>query len=209
MNRGMAQTTRGLYSLLSSPRIYTLVESVGGFLEGRGRVIRDHIRPAQGERILDLGCGPGDVCGLLPVGTHYVGFDESEAYIRSAKARFGDRGDFHCSRIELASIQEAAFDIVLAFGVLHHLDDAEAGHLFKAAHRALRPGGRLFTLDGCYLRGQSPAARLLLALDRGRSIRTVEAYLALNDGIFATISASIFHDLFKVPYTTVVIECRK
>ena len=30
------------------------------------------------------------------------------------------------------------FDIVLAFGILHHLDDAEAVQLFRIAHDALK-----------------------------------------------------------------------
>jgi cyclopropane fatty-acyl-phospholipid synthase-like methyltransferase len=33
------------------------------------------------------------------------------------------------------------FDIVLAIGVLHHLDDAEVLQLFKIAHAALKNGG--------------------------------------------------------------------
>jgi SAM-dependent methyltransferase len=39
------------------------------------------------------------------------------------------------------------YDIVMAFGVLHHLDDAEGRELFRGARRALKPGGRFVTLD--------------------------------------------------------------
>ena len=53
--------------------------------------------------------------------------------------------------------------IVLAIGVVHHLDDAEAVKLFQLAHAALKSGGRLVTMDGCYVPKQSRVARHLLA----------------------------------------------
>src|SRR6185437_14209184 len=34
---------------------------------------------------------------------------------------------------------EGGFDLALAFGVLHHLDDAEAAQVFACARRALKP----------------------------------------------------------------------
>jgi SAM-dependent methyltransferase len=205
----MAQSTGGLYSILSLPRAYSLYQSLVGGLRSRERVIREYVGPAAGDRILDIGCGPGDVVGYLPPGTRYVGFDESEEYIRAARNRFGDRAEFHCARVEEQSLEaQGEFDIVLAFGILHHLDDPEALQLFRLAARGLRPGGRLFTLDGCYVPGQSRVARWLLARDRGKNVRTEDEYLRLARTVYADVRPAIRHDLFRIPYTILVLECR-
>jgi SAM-dependent methyltransferase len=57
--------------------------------------------------------------------------------------------------------------VVPALGIAHHLEDAEAQRLFQIAYDALKPGGKLITFDGVWTDGQSPAARWLLARDRG------------------------------------------
>jgi SAM-dependent methyltransferase len=206
----MAQTTGGLYSILSLPSAYSLYQTAVGGLRCRERVIREHVRPRDGDRILDIGCGPGDVVGYLPPGARYVGFDESAAYVRSARRRFGDRAEFHCARVEEKTLEaQGEFDVVLAFGILHHLGDAEALQLFRLAAQGLKSGGRLFTLDGCYVAGQSRVARWFLKRDRGKNVRTEEEYLRLARAAYADVTPSLRHDLFRIPYTILILECRR
>jgi SAM-dependent methyltransferase len=208
----MAQTTGGLYAILSRPTVYSLFEAFIGALTARERVIREYVRPKAGDHILDIGCGPGDVVGFLPEGVRYVGFDENSAYIRTAQRRFGGRAVFRCERLgekTLAGAERGAFDIALALGVVHHLDDPEALELFRLAALALKPGGQLFALDGCYVAGQSRWARWMLSKDRGRNIRTPEQYLRLAAEVFHETSTVIRHDLMRVPYTLLVLQCRR
>lgn len=206
----MAQTNGGLYPVLGLPFVYTVFESAIGALAARRRVIREHVRPKPGERILDIGCGPGDVVRFLPARVQYVGFDESAAYIETARRRFGHRARFYCERVREKTLAEGErFDIVLAFGILHHLDDPEAIALFRLAGQALRPGGRLFTLDGCFVPGQSRWARWLLRFDRGKNVRTQEEYLSLIGSEFTDVQAAIRNDIFWIPYTALVLQCRR
>ena len=115
---------------------------------------------------------------------HWV--DISPEYICSAKKRFGSRGRFFCSDVGLATIEEeqGTFDLVLAIGVIHHLDDAQAAKLFDLARLALRPTGRLVTYDGCYVPDQSKIARWFLSHDRGNFIRARAEYLRLASARF-------------------------
>jgi SAM-dependent methyltransferase len=96
---------------------------------------------------------------------------------------------------------------VIAHGVLHHLDDDQARTLFRVARRALKPGGRLVTYDGCFTPDQSAAARFVVSLDRGRHVRTREAYERLARGEFSEVRTFVRHDLVRIPYTHLIMEC--
>jgi cyclopropane fatty-acyl-phospholipid synthase-like methyltransferase len=101
------------------------------------------------------------------------------------------------------------FDIVLAIGVVHHLDDSHASNLFSLASRALVPGGRLLTLDGVYTDDQSVFVKRMLNNDRGKYVRTEPANKALATQMFSSVSTSVRHDLFRIPYTVLIMECTK
>ena len=139
-----------------------------------------------------------------------MGFDESEPYVRAAQRRFGGRGTFRCARVTPGLIGAyAGFDVVLALGVLHHLDDDGCRTLLEIARAALRPGGRLVTLDGCLVQRQGMLERWLLLSDRGRHVRTEDAYLSLVRGTFATVRHQTYCDLIRLPYTHLVMECAR
>jgi len=174
----------------------------------RSRVlVSEYIRPRPSDHILDIGCGPGNMLPFLPVG-HYLGVDVNPSYIRTAQERYGDRGKFVCERVNHHNVSElGAFDIVLALGLTHHLDDEEARNLFRLGYAALKPGGRLITNDGCYTDGQSGIERYLLARDRGQFVRTKAAYLALAHSCFQQVIPHLRSDVLRIPYTHLIMEC--
>jgi SAM-dependent methyltransferase len=193
-------------SLLARPQAYQFFFNMVGGPERSRILVRDYIRPKAGDRILEIGCGPGTIVPYLPR-TEYVGFDVSQEYIDQARARFPNAA-FVCERVsELTLPNRGYYDIVLALAILHHLDDAEAGQLFRIAHDALRPGGRLVTLDGVWTDAQSRAARYVQAHDRGQFMRTEDGYVALAAQVFPSVRASIHYKLLRIPYTHIVLEC--
>ena len=193
-------------SILAFPTIYRYFSSI---VDGHAWTlhIEKYIRPRDGDRILDIGCGPGDILEFLP-SVEYLGFDVSQRYIKKATKRFGNRGLFLCKKLSREIGKELSdFDIILATGILHHLDNDEALKLFELAKSTLKPGGRLITWDGCYAKGQSLAERFILSADRGRYVRTKDEYLALASQIFKNIKAYVRHDLLRIPYTIIIMEC--
>jgi SAM-dependent methyltransferase len=197
----------GIARMLALPSVYTcFADLIGG--QARAVYARDYVKPAAGQRIIDIGCGPADILRELPIGIDYVGFDANEKYIAAARRRFGGRATFHCETVSSAIASGySRFDIAMATGVLHHLDDKEALDLLDLARSALAAKGRLITLDGCFVPSQPAIARLLLQLDRGQYVRAFEDYIALARRVFHTVVPHVRQDLLRLPYTHLIMEC--
>ena len=206
----MAQKTSGLHAVLSAPWAYDLLQNALGARKARDLLINEHARPEPNITVLDIGCGTGEILPHLPDGVRYHGFDLSQLYIDSAARRFGNRGTFHCMDIAAYEPSESSepADLVLAVGILHHLDDDLAIKLMSSARSKLKPGGRLITMDGTLVEGQSAIARKLILRDRGQNIRQPEHYAQLARHSFEEVKTIIRHDLLYVPYTHCVMECR-
>jgi cyclopropane fatty-acyl-phospholipid synthase-like methyltransferase len=168
-----------------------------------------YVRPNPRDRVLDIGCGPGDLLNFLP-DVFYFGFDQDPFYIESAKKRFGNRGTFYCRAVSRDAFPgDSNFDIIIAMGILHHLNDEEARQLFELAHHLLKPDGRLITYDGCYTKDQSGLTRFILGIDRGKHVRDESGYKKLAGPGFSNISTCIRGDLLNIPYTIIIMECKK
>jgi ubiquinone/menaquinone biosynthesis C-methylase UbiE len=107
-----------------------------------------------GDRVLEVGCGTGDVAiaACAPAGPHGAvsGIDagvEMIAVARAKAARAGVAVDFRVEPIEALTYPNATFDIVLSSLMMHHLpDDLKRQGLAEIA-RVLKPGGRLLIID--------------------------------------------------------------
>ena len=205
-NRTVQKAVAGLSEVLRLPMAYRLFRRlVGGDLD---QYVAEYVQPRPGDKVLDIGCGPGDMFGALR-GVDYLGLDISREYIEAAERRFGALGRFLCTDIGVASIEaeRGQFDLVLATAILHHLDDERARRLFELARAALRPDGRLITYDGCYVPEQSHLARWILNNDRGKFVRTLDEYVQLASEFFPNVQTHIRHDLLRIPYTHLIMFC--
>lgn len=95
-----------------------------------------------GARILDIGCGTGNILRLAkPHFRECWGADLSGSLLRELARRFDglrlQRGD--AGRLPFRG---GAFDVVSYYGVLHHILDHD--RTLAEAHRLLRPGGVLY-----------------------------------------------------------------
>jgi cyclopropane fatty-acyl-phospholipid synthase-like methyltransferase len=203
------KTKLDIRSILSYSSLYSLFQWLLGANKVRKTLAGHFIRPKKGNSILDIGCGPADILEYLNE-VNYVGFDISEKYIETAKKRYKKRGTFICNPINKDTIKEfGQFDIVLAIGVLHHLNNNEVVELFSLAYNALKPNGRLITLDCCYVKNQSIIAKYIIGWDRGKHICSKEKYIELASMVFPNINSTQYNDLLLVPYTHIILECKK
>lgn len=149
-----------------------------------GRMVVQASAQMEPGRALDLGCGDGkNLVYLEQRGWAVDGLDVSESALSGARRRM--RAEDHQLRGSLwrADVANwrprATYDLVLVYGLLHCLQDAEATAACDAATQALRPGGllalasfddRLPLPPGHHtgqlvLRSQSAIKRLVAGLD--------------------------------------------
>lgn len=104
----------------------------------------ERIPVREGERILDLGCGPGDGARKLAArGALMFGLDYSEGMLSQAKAVFSGRltrGD--ACRLPFV---DASFEQIICINSFHHYPAHLAA--LKEMRRVLKPGGALNLVD--------------------------------------------------------------
>jgi ubiquinone/menaquinone biosynthesis C-methylase UbiE len=100
----------------------------------------DLVGDVAGRRILDAGCGSGNLSGALrDRGAIVTGFDSSAEVLGLARKRLGDDAALHTA--DLGSplpFPDAAFDDVVASLVLHYLEDWTSP--LAELRRVLTPG---------------------------------------------------------------------
>jgi uncharacterized protein (TIRG00374 family) len=100
----------------------------------------------RGQRVLELGCGVGDYTVLWARrGAQVLATDISPESIDITRRRAAANGLAHaiearCLPAEALAVPDASCDLVIGFGVLHHLEDLE--RVGREVRRVLRPGGR-------------------------------------------------------------------
>lgn len=103
----------------------------------------DRIEPATRPRVLDLGCGTGELTQALHRkldARETVGVDNSEAMLERSPALAGDGLSFECADLAIYR-SEAPFDVVFSNAALQWVGQHEAllGHLTEL----VAPGGQL------------------------------------------------------------------
>lgn len=118
------------------------------------------LNPQSGERILDLGCGTGELTArIAESGAEVVGLDASASMVATAQQSFpeimfqqGDARKF---------VAEHPFDAVFSNATLHWITENDQPNVLAAIFNALKAGGRFVAEMG----GWGNVERILGALD--------------------------------------------
>lgn len=207
----MSHRASGPYRFLEMSALYEVLQRVLGADAARKRFVSQVLRLASGMHILDIGCGPGSIVNYLPADIAYTGYDLNAGYIETARQRYGSRARFFHARVgeEPAEIEASSFDLVIAKGILHHLNDDEARQLLRAAFRYVRPGAFFVSLDGVRHEGQNLFSRVLISLDRGGAVRDPQGYERLVREQTSEVEGLLVTDWLAVPYSHYIMRARR
>jgi len=204
------QIDSGLLRWLKIPTLYNVFQEAVGGNALRRRVIQNHVRAKAGDKVIDIGCGPAQALESLP-DVEYIGLDVNPDYIAFAKRTYGSKprfvvGDTQSLRAD-SRFKDA--DVVMAIAVLHHLGDEEATQCIRFAYNALKRGGRFISHDPCWIPNQGSFSKCIMSVDRGRNIRTEQQYRQLAAKAFGNVNAWVDIRPVRIPYVTIVLECKK
>jgi ubiquinone/menaquinone biosynthesis C-methylase UbiE len=114
--------------------------------------------------VLDIGCGTGTQCGDLAGNVKQVtGIDISSKLLAIAEQRKAERKldniEFIKTSLYDERLKEDGFDVVMAFFVLHFIEDTDA--VFMRIHDLLEPGGLFISETACLGEKSKIAGKLL------------------------------------------------
>jgi SAM-dependent methyltransferase len=110
----------------------------GAFVHGLADGVLEWLDARAGERILDLGCGDGQLTlRISAAGASVVGVDNSPAMVAAARGR-GVQAEVGSA--EALPVADESFDAVFSNAALHWVHDQDA--MMTQVRRVLKPGGR-------------------------------------------------------------------
>ncbi|MCC7547625.1 MAG: methyltransferase domain-containing protein [Burkholderiales bacterium] len=115
------------------------------------REILDALALASGERVADLGSGPGllaqDMLGRVGAQGSVEGVDLSADMVALAQQRCAAAANarFRTGDVARLPYEDARFDVAVCTQVYEYVEDVDAA--LRELHRVLRPGGRAVVVD--------------------------------------------------------------
>ncbi|MFK7923844.1 MAG: trans-aconitate 2-methyltransferase [Bacteroidia bacterium] len=136
-----------------------LYDGSHSFVSKFGEGIFSYLQARSGERILDLGCGTGDLTlKIQEAGADVLGVDDSAEMIVQAKAKYPTVDFAVADGRTLGFVSE--FDAIFSNAVLHWIPEFET--VIEQMHLALKPGGRIVLEFG----GKANVGQMVAALQR-------------------------------------------
>jgi SAM-dependent methyltransferase len=131
----------------------------------RLRALLGLVKPAPGDRIVDLGCAAGALTHFFSqYGATVIGIDSEAAAIEKARSLFPDL-KFLQADVAKLPLNDQSVDKAVAGDLVEHLDDPTFGAMLEEVVRVLVPGGSLsiYTPNPCHLIERLKARNLILA----------------------------------------------
>lgn len=178
-----------------------LGSSGDSFLDVKLNWLRRHVFPAGTRadlRLLDYGCGRGDMLRLMArrgLKLQMLGSDVSDGMLREGAKlwapELGALPHFMQQAESNVPLADAAVDVVLISSVLHHIPVADRPGVYREIWRLLKPGGRVVVFEHNPLNPVTKYVVTHTPIDENAILlRCGEVEAGLRDAGFAKVTPS-------------------
>ena len=194
-------------AILAHPRAYEIFNNVVlKFGRARDDLMSLYVPYKRGRKILDLGCGPGSSAQYFHP-EDYLGIDIDERYIEYAKRKYPshkfEKIDFNDFDISSNAIK---YDIILIWGLLHHLDNNVVSQYLSRANQLLNKDGMIVSVENCIHDKQSRIKKKIILLDRGKFIRSPQEYVDIFSMEGFKTEQHLSEKSLIIPYTMLITQ---
>ena len=140
-------------------------------------------------KLLDFACGTGQSTNLFAeLVDHATGIDYSEQMIRLASENKKDNTSFLTGSLDHKALEMASFDVVVAFNVLHLIDDVT--HISTQIFDLLKPGGFFISYSACVPKKNTIMVKMIKLFSK----------LGLFPSFYPLTSTRLLNQLMKVGF---------
>lgn len=143
-------------------------------------IIREHFNALPQDRVLDFGCGTGELSVFFSP-EQYTGIDIDSHNIAYAKKHY--RGNFLVADGTKLPFTDKSFTKILIVGVFHHLNDAQSIEAIREIKRVLAPEGIVLCMEDTMSR--SWITELMHKIDQGDYIKSFDSWHKMFQNEFA------------------------
>lgn len=94
-------------------------------------------------RLLDIGCGVGNLFNIVSSKVDYFGIDVSEEAIQKARSNYGEKSKFKIYNGTDIPFPDNFFDVVSSLEMIEHLPKQQHSIFIKEVTRLTKPGGMI------------------------------------------------------------------
>jgi SAM-dependent methyltransferase len=160
--------------VLDDPRVFNLVQTLGGWRLVTARRLRSVLAEASGQEVLDVGAGTGNLAALLPSDATYVAVDSDPARVRYLERKVPTAQCLLRSATD-TGLDDDAVGWTVCVGLAHHLKDEDLPRLIDEMARVTRE--RLVFVDPLWP-GRPLIGDILWRCDRGSHPRPERTLLS-------------------------------
>lgn len=144
--------------------------------------------PLAGARVLDLGCGNGEMSRrMLQEGgaAQVIGLEMDDVQLaKNLTAALPPGLGFQRGGAEAIGFDAESFDVVTMFKSLHHVPVAEMDRALAEIHRVLRPGGELYVSEPVFAGEFNEVMRIFHDEEMVRAEALLALRRAVANGLF-------------------------
>ena len=192
--------------ILNQAIVYNFYQNLIGSRRYLRLYSENFIQAKDGQKILDIACGTGNIIEFLPKNIDYTGVDYSLKYIEFCKKKF-PQFSFICANSFEDMGLDMKYDIIICEALISNGSDYQVMKLFESIKRFSTKSTKILISEMNYTLETPFVEKKLYLSERGSYLRYRDEYINLISEYFNIKKYTIVEKPYYIPYQKIVFEC--